>query len=260
VEEKAVVSREHRTLGETIDVRAAPTPDLWPISADPSQILDALLNLALNARDAMPQGGRLTLGAANVHLDARAAAAYPDMDRGDYVALSVTDTGVGMPEEVAERATEPFFTTKPPTSGSGLGLSMAYGFAKQSGGHLEIESTVGAGTTIRIFLPRVGDGAVAAPAARQDAPDAPRGSEPVLLVDDNRTLLRIAQRYLVGLGYDVTPAASGPAALAVLQSGQACDLLFTDIVMPDGMNGYDRCAQGHPAAWRVAGGSPKSKD
>jgi len=228
-----------RTLGEMIDVRVAPTPDLWPISADPSQILDVLLNLALNARDAMPQGGRLTLEAVNVHLDARDNAICPDLNQGDYVALAVTDTGVGMPEEVAGRATEPFFTTKPPAAGSGLGLSMAYGFAKQSGGHLEIESKVGAGTTIRMFLPRVSDGTVPAPAARQDAPDPPRGSETVLLVDDNRTLLRIAQRYLLGLGYSVIPAASGPAALAVLQSGEACDLLFTDIVMPDGMNGYD---------------------
>ena len=151
-----------RTLGEAIRIEAKHETVLWLTSADPSQIGDALLNLALNARDAMPRGGNLTIEAANVHLDARGAEAYTEMTEGDYVVLSVTDTGTGMAEDVLQRAIEPFFTTKPPTAGSGLGLSMVYGFAKQSGGHLDIESVVGVGTTVKLYLPRSNETAEAA--------------------------------------------------------------------------------------------------
>ena len=227
-----------RILGEAIHVGSKHEATLWPTSADPSQIGDVLLNLALNARDAMPQGGNLTIEAANVHLDARGAGADTEIAEGDYVLLSVTDTGIGMADDVVQRAIEPFFTTKPPAAGSGLGLSMAYGFAKQSGGHLDIESAVGAGTTVRLYLPRSRESAPAVTRAPKEAAPCPGGTEAVLLVDDNQTLLSVARRQLASLGYKVVSATSGPAALAILKSDEPIDLLFTDIVMPEGMNGY----------------------
>jgi signal transduction histidine kinase len=226
-----------RTLGEAIRVKVMQAPNLWFVSADPSQIGDALLNLALNARDAMPQGGDLTIEAANVHLDERNAPACADDDGGDYVLLTVTDTGTGMPEDVVKRAVEPFFTTKPPSAGSGLGLSMAYGFAKQSNGHLDIESVVGVGTKVRLYLPRVNEDTVAAPHAPQGQSADRGGREAILLVDDNQTLMAVARRHLAALGYNVVSATSGPSALTILESGEAVDLLFTDVVMPEGMSG-----------------------
>ncbi|CAH2602079.1 Histidine kinase [Rhodovastum atsumiense] len=225
-----------RTLGEAIRIEARQAGDLWFTSADPSQIGDALLNLALNARDAMPQGGRLGIEVVNAHLDARRAAAF-EVTEGDYVMLALADTGTGMPKEVMRRAIEPFFTTKPPSAGSGLGLSMVYGFAKQSGGHLDLDSVVGAGTTVRLYLPRAPEEAVAQAAAPPVAAPDPRGSETILLVDDNQTLMEVVRRQLAALGYRVLTAASGPAALAILRAGEAVDLLFTDIVLPDGMSG-----------------------
>jgi CheY-like chemotaxis protein len=226
-----------RTLREAIHIEARPTPGLWFTSVDPSQIRDLLLNLALNSRDAMPHGGSLAIEVANVHLDAEAASGHPELAAGDYVALSVTDTGTGMPQEVAERAIEPFFTTKSPTAGSGLGLSMAYGFAKQSGGHLDIQSAVGVGTTVRLLLPRSVDETVDPPGdPAAFAPD-PRGSETLLVVDDNQSLLDVTRRHLAALGYKVLTAPDGPSALAVLRAGESVDLLFTDIVMPKGMSG-----------------------
>jgi signal transduction histidine kinase len=239
-----------RTLGEAIRIEAKHETVLWLTSADPSQIGDALLNLALNARDAMPRGGNLTIEAANVHLDARGAEAYTEMTEGDYVVLSVTDTGTGMAEDVLQRAIEPFFTTKPPTAGSGLGLSMVYGFAKQSGGHLDIESVVGGGTTVKLYLPRSNETAEAATNTPQEAAPCPGGTENVLLVDDNQTLISVARRQLGSLGYKVVSATSGPAALAILRSDEPVDLLFTDIVMPEGMNGYMLAE----AAWRLRPG------
>ena len=225
-----------RTLGEAIVIETVQSPDLWLTSADPSQIGDALLNLALNARDAMPHGGRLTIEAANVHLDAPNAAAFGELGEGDYVALTVTDTGTGMPQTVVQRAIEPFFTTKPPSVGSGLGLSMAYGFAKQSGGHLDIESAVDKGTSVRLYLPRAQ--ASAAPAeARRTAEHGPGGTEVILLVDDNQALLAVTRRHLETLGYQVIAAMSAAAALAVLESREAVDLLLSDVVMPGSMDG-----------------------
>ncbi len=231
-----------RTLGEAIQIEAKQAPDLWFTSADPSQIRDALLNLALNARDAMPRGGSLTIQAANLYLDPRSAAAYSEVGEGDYVVLAVTDTGTGMPETVVRQAIEPFFTTKAPSAGSGLGLSMAYGFAKQSGGHLDIESAVGIGTTVRLYLPRANEDIVAVPNAPQVAAIDPGGSETILLVDDNKTLVTVACRHLAALGYKVVSAASGPSALRILEFGETVDLLFTDLVMPEGMSG-DKLAE-----------------
>jgi signal transduction histidine kinase len=235
-----LVSREvemlRRTLGEAIQIEASLAPDLWCTSADPSQIGDALLNLALNARDAMTHGGNLTIEAANVRLDAQNARCG-EMDDGDYVMLAVKDTGTGMSRSVMERAIEPFFTTKPPSVGSGLGLSMVYGFAKQSGGHLDIESTVGVGTTVRLYLPRAM--VEAEPVA--DAPPRPvshpTGTEVILLVDDNQTLMEVTRRQLTSWGYKVIPAVSGRSALAILEAGEPVDLLFTDVIMPGGLNG-----------------------
>jgi PAS domain S-box-containing protein len=228
-----------RLLGETIQLTTTLAGDLWSTRADPSQVGDALLNLAINARDAMPHGGRISIETANAHLAADQQDA--EIAPGDYVVLSVTDTGTGMPPELLARAMEQFFTTKEPGAGSGLGLSMIYGFAKQSGGHLAIESEPGHGTTVRLYLPRVHsedadqvDGAVDA--------SLPEGDETILLVDDNAEMRTIARRHLASLGYQVREAASGPAALTILQNDSSFDLLFTDVVMPDGMTGYQLAA------------------
>jgi PAS domain S-box-containing protein len=226
-----------RLLGETIQITTTLSDTLWPTRADPSQVGDALLNLAINARDAMPHGGRLTIETANAHLEA--GEQDPEVRPGDYVVLSVTDTGTGMPPEVLERVLEPFFTTKGPGAGSGLGLSMIYGFARQSGGRLTIDSEPGRGTTVRLYLPRV-------PAAEEIDGDAreplPLGDEAILLVDDNAEMRSVTRRHLASLGYRVSEAASGPAALAILQDDSSFDLLFTDVVMPDGMTGYQLAA------------------
>jgi signal transduction histidine kinase/ActR/RegA family two-component response regulator len=232
-----VVDMLRRTLGETIEIKALRAPDLWLTSTDPTQIRDALLNLALNARDAMPNGGELKIEPANLYLDAREAAAYGELDDGDFVVLSVTDTGVGMPESVLRRAIEPFFTTKPPSAGSGLGLSMVYSFAKQSGGHLDIESTVGVGTKVRLFLPRARDPAVPIREAPSTPGLHPVGTEAILVVDDNESLLGVTRRNLTAWGYKVIAVARGRKALAILESGEPVDLLFTDVVMPEGMSG-----------------------
>jgi two-component system CheB/CheR fusion protein len=232
------VTMLRRTLGETIHVTAKLAPDLWLTRADPSQIGDALLNLALNARDAMPHGGGLAIETANVHLEVPSPAESTEIGQGDYVMLAVGDTGTGMPPEVLERATEPFFTTKPAGAGSGLGLSMIYGFARQSGGHLAIESDMGVGTTVRLYLPRAHNDSAAMKAAREAVLPEPGGDEAILLVDDNTILRDATKRRLLALGYDVSTAGSGPAALAILGSGATFDLLFTDVAMP-GMSGYD---------------------
>ncbi|MGH7094832.1 MAG: response regulator, partial [Stellaceae bacterium] len=234
-----IVTILERTLGERIRISTRLADGLWPTRVDPSQIEDALLNLAINARDAMPSGGTLTIETVNVALDESYAALHSEVTPGDYVMLAMTDTGCGMPPEVAERAMEPFFTTKETGQGTGLGLSMIYGFTKQSGGHLSIYSELGVGTTMRLYLPRSHEHA-AAPSARTDAP-APRsaGGEAILLVDDNTALRRVTMRRLAALGYRVSDAEDGPAALELIDSGQPFDLLLTDIGLPGGMTGYE---------------------
>ncbi len=235
-----IVAILQRTLGEGIDIATVLGDGLWHTRVDPSQIEDALLNLAINARDAMPNGGTLTIETANVALDDSYAALHPEVVPGDYVMLAMTDTGSGMPADIAERAMEPFFTTKEPGKGTGLGLSMIYGFAKQSGGHLSIYSEVGIGTTVRLYLPRAPEesaGATAAPA--KAAAPLPTGGESILLVDDNAALRRVTMRRLVGLGYRVSDAGDGPSALALIDSGRHFDLLLTDLGLPSGMTGYD---------------------
>ena len=228
-----------RTLGPAIAIMVQRAQDLWPANTDPSQIEDALLNLALNARDAMPEGGTIAIETANVHLDAQSAARYTEVSKGDYVTLTVTDTGIGMSTEVVERATEPFFTTKYSSVGSELGLSMVYGFAKQSAGHLDISSDIGKGTAIKLYFPRSGDEMARVTVPAKPATRDPTGTETILLVDDNKTLLGVACRHLSALGYKVVSTSSGSTALRILASGATIDLLFTDIVMPDGMNGFE---------------------
>jgi signal transduction histidine kinase len=227
-----------RTFGEGIRITTDLADGLWETRVDPSQVENALLNLAINARDAMPNGGMLTIETANVQLDEHYAALHSDVAPGDYVMLSITDTGTGMPPDVIERAMEPFFTTKESGKGTGLGLSMVYGFAKQSGGHLNIYSDVGVGTTIRLYLPRAqGDAAGEVAVAELDK-NLPMGGEAILLVDDNAALRRVTVRRLVALGYRVRDAEDGPAALAIIDAGEEIDLLFTDIGLPGRMNGF----------------------
>jgi len=228
----------HRTLGESIAIQTVPGAGLWPAIADPAQFEDALLNLAINARDAMPKGGTLTIETANVQLDEAYVAANPDAVVGEYVMVAVSDTGTGMAPEVAERAFEPFFTTKETGKGSGLGLSMVYGFVKQSHGHVKIYSEPGHGTSVKIYLPR-SDMAAEAGVPEAAAADLPRGDERVLLVEDNPGVREAAEKTLAELGYRVHAVPDAAAAMAWLERGEAVDLLFTDLVMPGPMNGRD---------------------
>ena len=227
-----------RTLGEGIAVRVESGVDLWPAFADPSQVQDAIVNLAINARDAMPDGGTLTIETANVRLDEHYARANPGVTPGDYAMLAVTDTGTGMSAEVAEHAVEPFFTTKPVGKGTGLGLSTIYGFAKQSGGHLKIYSEVGYGTTVKVYLPRA-KGAAAEQHRAEPEKQMPGGTETILLAEDNAELRHTAVYQLEKLGYRVLATQNGEAALAVLRGAEPIDLLFSDIVMTGKLTGTD---------------------
>jgi PAS domain S-box-containing protein len=236
-----------RTLGEHISVNLRLDGELAAVVVDAAQLESSITNLAINARDAMAQGGRLTIGARNAELDEDYAAANADVVPGPYLQIEVSDTGQGMAPDVLARAFEPFFTTKPVGKGTGLGLSMVFGFIKQSGGHLRIYSEPGLGTTIRLYLPCAAD--AIAPAAVQPAEPVAGGSEAVLVVEDNAEVSRMVQSQLTRLGYKVLSAESGPAALAVLQAEPAIRLLFTDVVMPGGMTGFalaERAVAAHP--------------
>ncbi|HEU0070616.1 MAG TPA: CHASE3 domain-containing protein [Alphaproteobacteria bacterium] len=227
-----------RVLGEHIVVSSLPAEGLWPALVDPSQVEDAILNLAINARDAMPRGGQLVVETRNVTLDEDYLALNPEALAGDYVMFSVADTGHGMTPEVLEHVFEPFFTTKEQGKGTGLGLSMIYGFVKQSGGHIKIYSEVGHGTTVRVYLPRAkpGEGEAVAP---QPVAVVPSGRETVLVVEDNVEVRRVALRIMKELGYRTIEAENADAACKMLEEGAAPDVLFTDIVMPGKLNGYD---------------------
>ena len=233
------ISLLRRTLGEAVVIEFTMTSGLWLIHADPSQVVDVLLNLGINARDAMPGGGKLVIQATNATLDAAYCERNHDVAPGEYVTLSVADTGTGMTPDVLAHAREPFFTTKPIGKGSGLGLSMIYGFAKQSGGHLHIDSTPGKGTTVSLYLPRTEGVAVLPEAPHVSTAEVlPRGDEAILVVDDNDAMRTAAVRTVSELGYQVQSAVDGPSALAILQGGERFDLLLTDVVMPNGLNGY----------------------
>jgi PAS domain S-box-containing protein len=228
-----------RTLGEHIEIDMRLAPDLWPAMADAAQVESAIANLAINARDAMPNGGRLILETANQYLDEDYAEANPDVQPGEYVMLAVSDTGTGIPADILNRVFEPFFTTKEQGKGSGLGLSMVYGFARQSRGHVKIYSEVGHGTTVRLFLPRADHQMKAATAAPPAAADPDRIAAIVLVVEDNVDVRRIVCKLLRDFGCTVIEANSAGAALEVLQSDRPVDLMFSDVVMPGGMSGTD---------------------
>ena len=242
-----------RTLGETIALSTLLAPRLWSVQADPSEIENAVLNLAINARDAMPAGGKLVLETKNVVLDERDVATEVGVQPGDYVRLSVSDTGVGMSPEVLARVFEPFFTTKEPGKGTGLGLSGLYGFVKQSGGHVTVYSEVGRGTTVNLYLPRVATGVEATTTARGERAAAPLAGETILLVEDNAEVRRVSARRVRNLGYTVIEAENAAAAIEVLSSGRKVDLIFSDVVMPGGMSGFDlaRWAQQNVPSVRV---------
>ena len=234
-----IVPMLRRTLGDPISIQLHTAPDLWPVLVDSSQTDTAILNLAVNSRDAMPQGGTLTIETSNTHLDSGYALRHLELRPGDYVQLSVTDSGAGIPPEVLERVFEPFFTTKGTGKGTGLGLSMVYGFVKQSSGHIRIDSEVGQGTTVRIYLPRAAAAGVEEVDRNQRPRSAPAGGELILLVEDNEGMRAVTAKQLSGLGYRVLEAESGGAALQVLEGNPEIALLFSDIMMPGGMNGYD---------------------
>jgi PAS domain S-box-containing protein len=222
-----------RTLGERIKMKVGGADDLWLVRCDPNQLENALLNLAINARDAMPDGGTLTIEASNVTLNAKQASRL-DCAPGDYVCVAISDTGVGMTPEVQARAFDPFFTTKPIGQGTGLGLSMIYGFLRQSNGSVRIDSRVGQGTTIEICLPRfLGDLEPSVVTAAMPV-EAHEGKDKVVLVAEDEDIVRLVVVEVLGdLGYRALEAADGPAALRILKSRQRIDLLITDIGLPD---------------------------
>jgi PAS domain S-box-containing protein len=233
-----MVAMLQRTLGEDIAVKTVLANGLWPAQADPFQLEDAIVNLAVNARDAMPTGGELAIGTSNIHLDEHYAAHNVEVAPGDYV-VALADTGVGMPPEVIEHAFEPFFTTKDVGRGTGLGLSMVYGFVTQSRGHVRIASEIGRGTSIMLYLPKA--------TTEGAAPDIPEsavepmtdGRETILIVEDDAAVRKVAATILKRIGYQVWQAEDGKSALDILQTGIAIDLLFTDLIMPNGMSGQD---------------------
>ena len=224
-----------QTLGEDTRLETVLAGGLWGVFIDPSQLESAILNLCVNARDAMPSGGRLTIDTSNAHLDEAYARENPEVTAGQYVVVSVTDTGEGMSDEVAERAYDPFYTTKAVGRGTGLGLSQVYGFMKQSGGHVKIYSELGRGTTIKLYLPRwMGKAAAAAGARRSPERMDARGDEVVLVAEDDPRVRAITVSALEEFGYIVLQAGNGAEALDLLD--ETVDLLFTDVVMP-GMDG-----------------------
>ena len=230
-----------RTLGASIALETMAEDAVWMIRVDPGQLTNAVLNLAINARDAMAGSGRLRIEVGNVTLDTAYTTRHPDVVPGDYVRWAVTDTGCGMAPEVLERAFEPFFTTKALGSGTGLGLSMAYGFVQQSGGHVRIRSQIDAGTTVELYLPRHIPKGRETVAAVEPAPDETRlrGTERVLLVEDDPDIRDFVARTLTGFGYAVREAAAGREALALLETGELPDLLLSDRTMPGGIDGHE---------------------
>ncbi len=238
-----------RTLGEAITVETVMAGGLWPAFVDPNQVESAILNLAVNARDAMPQGGRLTIETGNAVLDADYVRRHGDATPGQYVFIAVSDTGTGMTPDVLAHAFEPFYTTKEVGRGSGLGLSQVYGFVRQSGGHAELYSETGRGTTVRIYFPRH----ATEPPPGHAEPESvtgplPLGTETILLVEDNEDVRSYSANAARHLGYNVVEAGDAVAALAILDQHPEIALLFTDVGLP-GMNGRDladRATARHP--------------
>ncbi len=231
-----------RTLGESVELKCCLEPDIPHIDTDPAQLESAILNLAVNARDAMPDGGTLTIESQSTHVDEETASRETDVDPGDYVTIAVSDTGTGIPADKLERVFEPFFTTKDVGKGSGLGLSMVYGFVTQSGGHVRVYSEEGRGTTVRLYLPRsesADRGSEQAPREPAAAEQRPGHGETVLVVEDHADVREVAVSLLEDLGYRVLQAPDAASALQLIRTTDAIDLLFTDIVMPGGMDGTE---------------------
>ena len=232
-----------RTLGEAILIEAVLAGGLWPTLADSNQLENALINLAINARDAMPEGGKLTIETSNTHLDESYARMHGEVQPGQYVGIFVTDTGIGMAPETVAHAFEPFFTTKEIGQGTGLGLSQVYGFIKQSDGHVKIYSEVGEGTTVKLYLPRH-RGAEDVTDDRQETKRLPQGrSELVLVVEDDPDVRDYTVEMVGDLGYSVLSAPDGASALRLLDSHREVSLLFTDVGLPGGMNGRQLAEQ-----------------
>jgi PAS domain S-box-containing protein len=231
-----------RSLGEDIEIQTLLADDLWNAFADPNQLENVILNLVINARDAMEREGKLTLEASNVVLDGHYTLLHPDVAPGQYVLLAISDTGCGMSPEVLERVFEPFFTTKPEGRGTGLGLSMVYGFVKQTDGHIHIDSEVGRGTTMKIYLPR----SLRTEVARTEVVASPveGGTETLLVVEDDAAVRATVVELLTELGYRVLEASDGQSALEIIRSGSPIDLLFTDVVMPGPLRSPDLARQG----------------
>jgi PAS domain S-box-containing protein len=226
-----------RTLGTNVEIGLKPGTGMWPVVVDPVQLEACLVNLAANARDAMPKGGKLTISTDNRHLDADYAGLHPGLAAGDYTLIEVSDTGSGMPRDVLDKIFEPFFTTKTEGKGTGLGLSMVFGFMKQSNGHINVYSEVGVGTTFRLYLPRAMTEAEAT-VTSEAANFALGAAETILAVEDNPRLRALVAKQLKQLGYTCLEAEDGPSAVKMLETHDV-DLLFTDVIMPGGMSGYD---------------------
>jgi signal transduction histidine kinase/DNA-binding response OmpR family regulator len=228
----------HRTLGETIRLETVLAAGMWRASADANQLESALLNLAVNARDAMPDGGKLTIETANAWLDEAYAQSHDDVRAGQYAMIAITDNGTGMSKEVASRAFDPFFTTKEIGQGTGLGLSQVYGFAKQSDGHVKIYSELGEGTTVRLYLPRLDAAeAEAEPGAKLEAAPAGTKGDVILVVEDDEDVRAYSTDMLSELGYGVLQASDGATALGLLEKAPEIRLLFTDVGLPGNLNG-----------------------
>jgi signal transduction histidine kinase/ActR/RegA family two-component response regulator len=226
------------TLGEHIEIEPVLDRKVAPALIDPSQLSTAILNLALNARDAMPHGGKLTLESRNVVLDENYARMNSEVDPGNYVMIAISDTGEGMAPDLLDKVFEPFFTTKEVGKGSGLGLSMVYGFVKQSNGHIKIYSEVGHGTTVKLYLPQAA-GLVGADRVTERGGEPQRGGETILVVEDDPLVRQYVLTQIQSLGYSTLSASNGTEALAVIDSGKEIDLLFTDVIMPGSMNGRE---------------------
>jgi signal transduction histidine kinase len=226
-----------RTLGDAISLETVLAGGLWQTLIDPNQLESAVLNLALNARDAMPEGGKLTIETGNTYLDEDYAALHEEVSAGQYVVLSVTDTGKGMSAETLNHAFDPFFTTKPEGEGTGLGLSQVFGFVKQSGGHIKLYSEPDQGTTVKIYLPRHAAAVSAEPVERKKPSASAAGGQTILVVEDQLLVQMFATDALQSLGYSVLEASNGREALEILEHHPETALLFTDVGLPGGMNG-----------------------
>ena len=228
-----------RTLGEHITLSTSLAPEVWATRADPGQFQSAIVNLAVNAQDAMPQGGKLVVETRNMVFDDQHTDLHAEIEPGEYVQLSITDTGTGMPPDVRDRVFEPFFTTKEKGRGTGLGLAMVYGFVKQLGGYVTIYSEVGHGTTINLYFPRADGASVPeTPAAKKSDIDAPT-REAILVVEDDERVRQLTTKRLKLIGYRVLEAHDGPSALEILRRGDHVDLVFTDLIMPGGLSGRE---------------------